>query len=500
MSLTIERSLTREWRAKYKQADRDEMAKNGEAMADGSYPIADEDDLKKAIKAVGRGNADHDSIRAHVIKRAKALKLSSLIPDNWNSDGSLKETKGVWSTLEERETFNDRRQLVESAISDSLPKKKKGEAIYGPYVTDMTEQWAVYEYEGDLWQVTYTIADDDGVTLGDPEKVRRVTTYEANQRAVENSTEDMEECPTCEGSGKVKGGSTECPDCDGSGEIAKDSRSGQRALERRRQRAESLRNGKSLEHRQFSVRECEFRGVDEDGMMHFEGYASLTNVPYSVGGFTETIERGAFRRTLKENPDVVFRVEHEGLPLARTERPDSQIPGTLMLEETERGLKVDAKFDTEDPDAQRLKLKMERGLVDEMSFAFRCTDDAWNEDWTDRKVRSVTLHGGDVSAVTFGASPSTGKTTSIRSADGEVELRVGKPISTARETLLTAVLDRIAKADDQLDQALPELAKVLGVENPDKPEPEPEPARARVPDLTTRAEQELELLALRGAR
>lgn len=76
---------------KYKQDDRDRMAKSGQAMPDGSYPIADAEDLDNAIRAVGRGGADHDAIRKHIIKRADALGLSSKIPDNWNSDGSLKD-------------------------------------------------------------------------------------------------------------------------------------------------------------------------------------------------------------------------------------------------------------------------------------------------------------------------------------------------------------------------------------------------------------------------
>jgi ATP-dependent Clp endopeptidase proteolytic subunit ClpP len=76
---------------KYKQADRDTMAKSGSAMPDGSYPIADAEDLDNAIHAVGRGGADHDSIRKHIMTRADALGLSSHIPDNWNSDGSLQD-------------------------------------------------------------------------------------------------------------------------------------------------------------------------------------------------------------------------------------------------------------------------------------------------------------------------------------------------------------------------------------------------------------------------
>lgn len=80
--------------AKYNQADRDKMA-GKEAMSDGSYPIKDADDLQKAIHAVGRGGADHDSIRKHIIARAKALGLSKDIPDNWNADGSLAETNAA---------------------------------------------------------------------------------------------------------------------------------------------------------------------------------------------------------------------------------------------------------------------------------------------------------------------------------------------------------------------------------------------------------------------
>jgi ATP-dependent Clp endopeptidase proteolytic subunit ClpP len=79
---------------KYNTDDRKRMAGNGQAMGDGSYPIADAEDLDNAIHAVGRGGADHDKIRAHIIKRAKALGLASKIPGNWNSDGSLKPDAG----------------------------------------------------------------------------------------------------------------------------------------------------------------------------------------------------------------------------------------------------------------------------------------------------------------------------------------------------------------------------------------------------------------------
>lgn len=77
----------------YNTAQRRRMAAAGQAMDDGSYPIKSKADLRKTIRAVGRGGADHDTIRAHVISRAKALGLQSMIPDNWNADGSLAANK-----------------------------------------------------------------------------------------------------------------------------------------------------------------------------------------------------------------------------------------------------------------------------------------------------------------------------------------------------------------------------------------------------------------------
>lgn len=88
MRLIHEASLRKE---KYDTADRKDMGASGAAMPDGSYPIEDHADLERAIRAVGRGGADHDAIRRHVIQRAKALGASSEIPENWAADGSLKE-------------------------------------------------------------------------------------------------------------------------------------------------------------------------------------------------------------------------------------------------------------------------------------------------------------------------------------------------------------------------------------------------------------------------
>ena len=85
-------------KAKYNADDLRRMAANGQAMKDESYPIADKEDLDRAIRAVGRGGADHDAIRRHIISRAKSLGASSEIPDNWGADGSLKKAMSDMDT------------------------------------------------------------------------------------------------------------------------------------------------------------------------------------------------------------------------------------------------------------------------------------------------------------------------------------------------------------------------------------------------------------------
>lgn len=72
-------------------AQRKSLARMGIAMPDGSYYIRNAAELSDAIKAVGRGGADHDSIRKHIISRAMKLGLNDNIPSNWKSDGSMKQ-------------------------------------------------------------------------------------------------------------------------------------------------------------------------------------------------------------------------------------------------------------------------------------------------------------------------------------------------------------------------------------------------------------------------
>jgi len=161
----------------------------------------------------------------------------------------------------------------------------------------------------------------------------------------------------------------------------------------------------------IEIREAQGPG----GPVELVGYAATFGEPYPVGSFTETIIRGAFGRTLGEDPDVSLLINHTGTPLART------TSGTMTLSEDARGLLVCAELEPSDPDVAALVPKLKRGDLSEMSFAFRATQQEWSEDKTERSVRECSIHRGDVSIVTNAANPRA--TASLRDQDLSLEQR-----------------------------------------------------------------------------
>jgi ATP-dependent protease ClpP protease subunit len=70
----------------FSEEERRRLAKSGEAMPDGSFPIVTRGDLENAIRAVGRAS-DPEAAKRHIKKRAAALGLSELIPESWGGGG-----------------------------------------------------------------------------------------------------------------------------------------------------------------------------------------------------------------------------------------------------------------------------------------------------------------------------------------------------------------------------------------------------------------------------
>ena len=141
---------------------------------------------------------------------------------------------------------------------------------------------------------------------------------------------------------------------------------------------------------------------DEAGEIKVAGYAAVFGEETNIGGmFTEVIERGAFKSAIERKDDVVFLINHDGLPLARTRS------GTLMLSEDERGLYVEAMLDQSDPDVRSIVPKMKRGDLDKMSFAFIPMRQSWDDSgkMPKRSIQDVQLY--DVSIVTTPAYEGT---------------------------------------------------------------------------------------------
>lgn len=142
--------------------------------------------------------------------------------------------------------------------------------------------------------------------------------------------------------------------------------------------------------------------VESDGeTVKVSGYAAVFNQETLIGGqFREQIAPGAFKDAVGRD-DVVFLVNHDGLPLARTRS------GTLTLKEDDHGLYMETELDASDPDVRKLIPKMQRGDLDKMSFGFIPERQEWDES-EDVPLRTITGASlFDVSIVTTPAYEGT---------------------------------------------------------------------------------------------
>lgn len=101
---------------------RRDLAKQGMALPDGSFPIVTSTDLKNAIMAYGRAK-NKTAAKRHIIKRARALKQVDLIPETWGK----KDAKGYGMPM--------------GPMTDPMmpmPKKKK-KMRYGQKEAEMAE-------------------------------------------------------------------------------------------------------------------------------------------------------------------------------------------------------------------------------------------------------------------------------------------------------------------------------------------------------------------------
>lgn len=168
------------------------------------------------------------------------------------------------------------------------------------------------------------------------------------------------------------------------------------------------------------------------------GYAAVFNtLSVELWGFREKIAPGAFAGSLGD--DVRALWNHEtGIVLGRTKS------GTLRLAEDEVGLAIEI-----DPPASAANYveTIERGDVDQMSFAFRALEQTWDEDDEGVLVRTllkVKLY--EVSPVTFPAYPAT----SVGVRSGQLDLVYG---------VIPEIPAKFRRASNLADSITAELAR-----------------------------------------
>jgi hypothetical protein len=116
----------------YSREQREEMAENGDALPDGSFPIADEADLRNAIQAYGRA-ADKEAAKAHIMKRAEELSLENLIPEDWmvgsGEQGAKPEEPEAEQMMEEEKGLEDLGIDINEALKEFESLKEEFDGL-----------------------------------------------------------------------------------------------------------------------------------------------------------------------------------------------------------------------------------------------------------------------------------------------------------------------------------------------------------------------------------
>lgn len=101
----------------FSHSERKDLAKKGEAMPNGKYPIRNSQDLKDAIKLSGASDMPKEKVKAWIKKRAKELGIESELPEDWKS-------KEVEKTMD----CNDANAICKEDLDDK-PKGPEGDGI-----------------------------------------------------------------------------------------------------------------------------------------------------------------------------------------------------------------------------------------------------------------------------------------------------------------------------------------------------------------------------------
>lgn len=179
----------------------------------------------------------------------------------------------------------------------------------------------------------------------------------------------------------------------------------------------------------------DLKSLTEEG--EFEGIASVYGNKDSYG---DVMERGAFTKSIKENPEIPVLYQHYD-PI-----------GKGLVEDSQKGLLIKGRVLMEVQKAKEAYVLAKSGIVKGLSIGYRVVKDEWDSAKSIRRLLEVKLY--EVSFVTFPANELAG-ITGIKSADFSAWDEILREIKKGR-TLSAATRARLSKLSDDIQALLSE--------------------------------------------
>lgn len=145
--------------------ERKDLAKKGEAMPNGKYPIRNRQDLKDAIRLSGSSSMPKEDVKKWIKKRAKELNLEDELPENWKVEKTM-DTEDA-HTLQRESLDGETKNIVrtEDGVGEGCSHEGKIEkaitfkrTVYEEKEVEVEEEPNKYTYGN--FQISFS--DNDG--------------------------------------------------------------------------------------------------------------------------------------------------------------------------------------------------------------------------------------------------------------------------------------------------------------------------------------------------
>lgn len=145
--------------------ERKDLAKKGEAMPNGKYPIRNRQDLKDAIRLSGSSSMSKEEVKKWIKKRAKELNLEDELPEDWRVEKTM--DMGDAHTLQRESLDGETKNIVrtEDGVGEGCAHEEKIEkaitfkkTVYEEKEVEVEEEPNKYTYGN--FQISFS--DNDG--------------------------------------------------------------------------------------------------------------------------------------------------------------------------------------------------------------------------------------------------------------------------------------------------------------------------------------------------